>query len=347
MLRQYERVVRNILACFVMFGASYLGLVPCVHAHHGSSLSQIGNTSMRSRAATVGEAVPPPSLELSLTYDGMYFSRELYKSQRYDKGDFGTILVQRLLPTARLTLASSTQLSLTVPVGIVAISPHEGSSTTRAGFGDTRLDIGQDLSGLWSNAGPVSVAVHTGMLAPTGKYQPDSSLSVTDIVPGSSGALNLVTYNTRASLGADAWSWGVGADVLLRVHQRLKLDVRLDVMHPLTRTQDDILWGLDVNAFAAAYVEPVLSVLSLFAGVDDHWHQRDSIPVVDETTLITRHERVGGRHEISIVAGASVRVATALECNVRAHLPVFQHVGGVQLVETFAINTGCAVMLGL
>src|SRR5690606_2122273 len=83
------------------------------------------------------------------------------------------------------------------------------------------LFVGQDLLRLLSTAGagpktPIRLVLRAGVVAPTGVYEPDSQLSLTDVIGGADGSIGVNTYNTRTSLGGGAWA-GTGA---LTLHWR-------------------------------------------------------------------------------------------------------------------------------
>lgn len=315
-------------------------------AHHGTSVSQVGTQT--SRPGSSIELVPPPRVDLGLTYETLYFGRVREGSRDYGKGHPGSVFVNTLTPNARLVIASRTSFSLSIPVGLVTTWPADGEGFSGAGLGDTQLSIAQDFAPmLGSRDGAFELSVRVSASLPTGRYEPESNLSVVDLAPGDAGALNLVTYNTRATLGAGAFAISAGVDFAARLHARVRMRAGAGAIRPITRTRDDILWGTDVYGDASAHIGLLRDVIALEAGADYRFHDRDTVRALDESNGQYVDASVGGRHEVAVSAGLSVRVAKAASCSVRARVPVYQYAGGVQLVETVSANAGCAVSLGL
>lgn len=321
-------------------------LAASARAHHGTSVSQVG--AQTSRPGSSIELVPPPRVDLGLTYETLYFGRVREGSHAYEKGHPGSVHVHTLTPSARLVIASRTSFSLSLPVGLVTTRPAESEGSTGAGLGDTQLSIAQDFAPLLgARDGAFALSVRVSATLPTGRYEPESNLSVVDIAPGDAGALNLVTYNTRASLGAGAFALSAGVDASVRIHERVSMRIGGGVTRPLTRTRDDILWGTDVYGETGAQVAVVRDVAAADVAADYRFHDRDTVRAIDESNGQLVDARVGGRHEVAVSAGVSVRVARAVACSARVRVPVYQHAGGVQLVETVSANAGCAVSFGL
>ncbi len=328
------------------FGLAMLSFAASARAHHGTSVSQVG--AQASRPGSSIELVPPPRVDLGLTYETLYFGRVREGSRDYEKGHPGSVHVNTLTPSARLVIASRTSFSLSIPVGLVTTKPAEGVGNTGAGLGDTQLSIAQDLAPLLgSRDRAFELSVRVSATLPTGRYEPESNLSVVDIAPGDAGALNLMTYNTRASLGASTFALSAGVDVAAQLQTRVRVRAGAGVSRPITRTRDDILWGTDVYGEAGVQVGLVRDVVGVEAGADYRLHDRDTVRAIDESRGEYVDARVGGRHEVAVSAGLSLRVAPTVACSVRARVPVYQYAGGVQLVETVSANAGCAVSLGL
>jgi hypothetical protein len=320
-----------------------LAVVSCLagaaRAHHGTSGGRV--VPRAPTAARVHGQVPPPRLDLALAYDLTVFDRVLDGQTAYDRRAYGAVTLHLATLSVAATLPHGTRASLSVPVGLLTISPPDGPAEHTAGLADLRVDLGQDV---WALLGPPSrfrLVVTAGAVAPTGRADAGAGLSVTDVTPGSDGALNVSTSNTHASLGAGTWSLtgGVEAGYAARV-----LDVRLAAsgVVPVAETDDGTRWGADLGVEAGARVPFLADRLAARLGADYHRHLDDSVISAEGGRV-----NIGGRDEVGVFAGLDIRLRPGVDCGVGAHVPVWQSVDGVQLVETAGARLACTVALPL
>lgn len=330
-------------------GALVLGAPPAARAHHGTSTTRVGGLGGFQRIATRRDALPPPRADGALVHDFSFFDRVLEGAEGYDQADLGAVVVTTLSPTFRLLLDTGTSVGLRVPIGISVASPAEGDAQTLAGLGDLQLSAAQELTALWDRERdlPLAVSVRVGMVAPTGRYEPDVGFSVTDVSGSSEGTIDLITYNTRATLGAGVWSLVGALELDWDVVDRLSLTATGQLVQPFTRTSDDIFWGLDAEVALYTSFAVLPGRFRVGLGADYRYHGLDEIPVEDEVTGALVRDAVGGRDEVGLGLGVEARFTNRLGCSVRGHVPVWQRVGGVQLVETFSVTTGCAYAVEL
>ncbi|MCA9529997.1 MAG: hypothetical protein KC543_07665 [Myxococcales bacterium] len=337
-------------------------------AHHGSSVARVGGGA--SMAWTPASAsVPPPRLDLGVSYSVNYFGRTLEGHSSVGGDGLGKVLVHLVTPSARLALRHGTTVGVALPVGTVRTYPPGGATSTSGGLGDLSAFVSQDLGRLWGGGGAhgharhphahgtshhahhheraFGLALRAGLTAPTGRYRPAGDLSVTDVHPGPGGSLMPHTFNSQTSLGAGVWAIAYGADAWWRAHPRVRLSAGLDASSPVSTTSDDIRWGTDLTGSVGATLELVHDAVWATVSADARWHARDRIPVVSPVTDETTHERAGSRVELGAAAGLSTLFARRLSCSLSVHVPYWQRAGGIQLVETVSGNARCTVGIGL
>ena len=319
------------------------------NAHHGgSATSRLGFRDSMGSHLMLGSGIRPPRIDMSLAYDMSLFGRVLEAGSSYDRASFGRVLVHTLITTAAMRLASGTGITAQLPVGIVAVDAAGGESTTEPGLGDLQLLVSQDILTSWRKTRdlPVSVVVRSGLIFPTGRYAPDDTLSVTDVRDGTNGGVDITVFNSRASLGAGALSFAAAVAAGWLVHRRFWLQGMVTAQHPLTSTSDDIRWGTDVVASVQGRFDMWVNRLGFTIGADFSWHDHDRLPVVDEETGGVSSVDAGGRREMAVTGGVRVHLHRQVACFLNARVPVWQHVGGVQLVETVSGSVGCALSIG-
>ncbi len=289
-----------------------------------------------------------PRLSVSLVYGTRYFGRVLEGTQLYEKSELGSVFLNTLSLQAAIELKTRTLLGVGVPVGIVAVYAAGGGKHVTGGLGDIEIHLSQELVSLFiEDPERFSIMLRGGLVTPSGRYEPEARLSVTDLSGAPDGSLGVVTYNAQASLGADSWSPFAGLGVRWQAAKRVGLFVDGTVLIPASRTRDNLQWGIDASTRAGVSVEILAERVSLIANADYRHHFEDEVPVVDEASGVTMSERVGGRDEVAVSLGVGVAISKILSCSLDVRVPVWQRVGGVQLVETISGTAACAIVWGL
>lgn len=185
-------------------------LLPAAHGfgHHGVATARVGTGEGWSSTASVEGTSALPRLSAGLTYHTAYFSR-VQRGDTRSEIDLGAVLINTATLGLQLELRSRTALNLRLPAGVVSVrTGDDGPHTHTGGFGDMTLAVQQQLLPLPRRAGEVvrggaRVTLRGGLMLPTGRYEPESQLSVTEVEADERGGIGVVTYNTQASLGAD------------------------------------------------------------------------------------------------------------------------------------------------
>ncbi|MEZ4287991.1 MAG: hypothetical protein R3A47_07580 [Polyangiales bacterium] len=235
---------------------------------------------------------------------------------------------------------------MSLPVGFVVTESSTGDDKTSFGLGDLQLWTSQEVvpkNTLLRRR--VSLRPQIGFVFPTGHYQKQSAFSTTEVEPGASGQLDLVTYNMRATLGAGTFSLGLGARFEARFANRGVVAASQTTLVPLTETPDDLRWGADATSGVEIGASLANGRWLLSGGVDHRVHQKDRVAVTDSAAIVTKR-RAGGLQEIGVSAGLSFRIRK-VACALEGRVPVWQKAGGPQLVETVSVNTGCTVAIDL
>lgn len=308
-------------------------------AHHGQATNRLGPDPGGGRL--VWSDAPPPRVLVTAGYDHTHFSRARQGAGAYARADLGRVSVDTLTLAANVELASRTRFVLQLPVGLTTVRPARAAAQTAAGLGDLTLGVAQP----WSLGGPWRLQAEAGLVLPTGRYANDAALSLTDVSGVSDGGVDLVTYDTRASLGAGTWSPYADLTAGARVG-RWAGAVGVTVQAPLTRTSDDIRWGYDVETRVSGQVGVWRAGrfgVTVGAGVDYRRHGRDDVPNLETGET----EATGGRHDVGARLRVQVDLPGQVWCAAQARLPVWQYAGGVQLMETVSAGATCAVSVGL
>ena len=327
----------RLIFSVVLAGLSVASWPQSARAHHPRPTARPSLPT-----AALGFGVPTAggsTLELRIGAEVSYFDR-LRQDDLTADGD-AALLVGTLVPAVRWALSTGTEVRGRLPVGFVRRSASGGPSDTAFGLGDVSLTVAQELLGFGARD-RVSLRITVGLVLPTGLYRSDASVSFVDILTGPEGALDVVTYNTQATLGAGTWSATLGLELAWRLSSRLWLGARGRWSEPLTSTSDGILWGRDIESMLGLTVVPWLDALTVAVGVDYRRHALDAVP--DDTG---RRLDIGGRDELGVVAMFEAGLSDDLRCSGGAHIPAWQRVGGVQLVETVSVRVSCGYRFGL
>lgn len=111
---------------------------------------------------------------------------------------------------------------------------------------------------------------------------------------------------------------------------------------PLASTSDGVRWGAETEARAGAAFVVVPELLGCSLDAAWRWSAPDVAVQVDDG-----EQADGGSDVLALRPGVQVRIAPGLEAWTAASIPVYERVGGVQLVETFSVSFGLVLGLGL
>lgn len=328
-------------------------------AHHETTTTRLGSLYGTMGVPYQNEQ-PLPRLNLGAQYDMLVFGRTLNDTSQVEGTQTGEVLMHTVTTDLSVELRSRSRFGLRLPVGVVRTRRlHDAVRST--GLGDLQFFLAQrwPLRAAWSapqaNTRPQpqdteparwSMGLRTGVVVPTGVYDPRSTVRLTDLQGRSDGSLALSTGNAQASLGAGTYAMQGGLFVSLRARPWLALTLDGGVNQPLRDTEDRIRWGSDVLTTMAVDAIFAKRRLVLRVAADHLFHSRDLVPADNGTTSgdPAERSRVGGRHELGLAAGISA-CFRAFSLGIQGHIPVWQKARGLQLVETFSLQAICAYSL--
>jgi hypothetical protein len=314
-------------------------------AHHDTAVGRVGGAGPDGLVMD-GRDGEAPRLELGMDLDVRRFARTLKGSDRFAGPELVAVdVVQGVLRPA-VRLRSPTRLGIDLPVGVVRTTGDDRAPDLAPGMGDVRLWAAHRLVRRPVGDGGLSVWVQAGLWAPTGRYVREAAVSLVDVQPGEGGALDIVPYDTRASLGAGAWVPTLAADTRLQ-RGRLTLQAGLGAQLPVTDTPDDIRWGADLQATLQASVGLAGERLRVGARLAGLHHTADRLEHRDPDTGTVRPMAVGRRSALQVGLTAVGRLSEAVSCGVEGEVPVVQHVQGTQLVASLGATARCRVAWGL
>lgn len=316
-----------------------------VAAHHSTATTRV-NGAIDIRQTPSAKDAAPERLDAALRYDFLLFDRVLAGTAPYTDAAMGSAALSMVTLSAGVEFPSRTRATLRVPFGVSTLQESDGSSQSTSGAGDMQVLLGQELVSLFATEElPFTILLQGGVLAPTGKYDPEAALSVTDVGGYKAGELQLATYNTRTSLGLGAWAALAALQLDWDVVKEFSAQFSTALLAPVTNTVDDIRWGADVEVGIATRTWLYQEVVSLLVGVDYRFHGQDEVPAVE--LFGAERVEVGGRNELALRAGVGANFSEDVSCALGGRLPFWQQASGVQLVETAAITLGCGYALGL
>ena len=305
------------------------------HTHHTSQVTRIG-APPATTSSSIHERKEPPRLSLGLALSFSYFGRARFGSEPYVKNALGKAWVETNTLDLTVALPKRFLVGVFVPAGVIQVrSPNRGNRTT-TGLGDITLALEKQFQSP-SSAPWLRVSFRSGLSLPTGEYRSESAFLFSEIAGGPNGEVGLRTYDSRAGLGADTFSLSGSVDVSARVHPNVVIRNTTAIRVPLGQTRDEIRWGSDISS-AISLGGSLTETVALVGGAGFRMHLPDETRMVEGPGT---HVRTGGRQDVAIELGLSVSITRALSCAAQARYPVWRHVSGVQLVDSFGLETNC------
>lgn len=316
---------------------AFVALLPMkALAHHDSTVGRIDSPRLLSVESS---ELPTPRLDAAAGYTFSRFGRLLDGRETLDAD--GAISVHLVHVMNRVVLNDAWAMGALVPFGASTASTQDGEDLNSTGLGDMTLFVERRV---WDDE-RFRLTVDGGLLLPTGRYDPDNALSISDLQTTDEGGLDLATFDTRSSLGADVWAARGGFD-LRWVSTLIRPGIRVALNQPLSETSDGIRWGADVWTRLDAAASVFGDSLSINLGFDYRKHFGDRLDFAQGDEVPERRT-VGGRDDVGAVVDLQVPLGEALSCGASARLPVWQRAGAIQWVETVSTSFQCAYGLAL
>jgi hypothetical protein len=155
----------------------------------------------------------------------------------------------------------------------------------------------------------------------------------------------------RASLGAGAFWLQGGLTADLSLGDTLGVQLSGRARAPLDRAQDGTLWGAQTEAELIARGGFFEQRLQVWAGAGLRHRAGDERKDSAETSEITGESDEdrgpdGGLDATRLLGGVAWRFGASVVAMAAVDVPVWQHVAGVQLAESFSTRLGVQVWLG-
>ena len=183
-----------VLLCVAgWFGASD------ARGHHGSGSSFAGSTPPQFARARL--ETPLPRWTTALGWELYHYSRLREGSHAHPGPAVGSLVVQSLILDTRVELAFDVAFGVRQPVASITARPTSGPATTLRGLADTSVYAAHalQLAGTPGVPGALSLELSSGLTLPTGRYETQALLSLSEVEPGPDGGLELLTHDTRSS----------------------------------------------------------------------------------------------------------------------------------------------------
>ncbi len=232
---------------------------------------------------------------------------------------FGTLGVRHFL-------GEGWAVDLQLPVGMVRFSPGQGRAPDRlSGLGDLQAGLRYDLSALWGAGGySPSVTLRLGLGLPSGHRLQ------TEMQAGVSPNLLATGY---ATFSAQAQVWATQF-----ISTNVAWQAWLTASGPVGRAADGIRPGVQLGYGLGGLwrAHERLALSARLAG--QHISQADS---QTQGTLLNSGVDVWAA-EVDLTWFLSPRVAV----NLGGRVPVYTHVNGKQIIETFSLGLGATLTFG-
>ena len=325
----------NMVFPSLAFTLFLTGLPSYSYAHHPPSTSRPTN---KVSTTSVGE-----STHVHLSYQLALYASTKKNADTTDNLSLGKIIHHGFSLDGSLVLSSKTFFNAQIPYSYIRILPPEnslGESTVEvSGIGDASFNLGQRLNLAIDKERALFFIPSLGIRLANGSYQSQPVLSKTDVSAGEGGQLDIETFYTNASLGSGAIEILGRIEVGMELTSDLKTSLSQSWVLPVTKTEDGILWGIDISSSLRGDWFLVKKVFAIGLSFEHLWHLADTIDTPQDPKKESYSS--GSRHQLSLATDASIFVTPSINCSLGASLPLYQNVDGLQLVETINAKAGC------
>lgn len=251
----------------------------------------------------------------------------------------GSLDTQLIKLSQRYRLSTRQNIMVTVPLGRFNRLDRSGVETILMGVGDLSLSYQFSLieSGIDLPSSTFTLSLALGLIAPTGRYSPDETLSDSEIIPQAGGVINRNTFNAQTSLGADVWSSSLGLYGRWSVLPQLIITQAVGFSSPLHKTRDLIRWGSDFSArLGLTWWLWSRGAIELGGSWSRHLSDQIYAPESSQGSLF-----VGGRQQINAELSTSMMIYRRVRCRLGGMLTPWAEVKSPQLVQSSQVRVGC------
>lgn len=271
------------------------------------------------------QALPSNLTRISVSVLGGFFWDTYTQSERTPDPAEPSILATIGTLEARHYFGEGWAADVTLPIGTVRYDPGlERPAGRLSGLGDLMLGARYDLAALWGAGGyNPSVTLRAAVGLPSGKQE---RITAPNVPP------NLL------AIGSATWSVSGGITLSQFLARWVAIHGWLDALTPLGRTEEGIRFGTRIGYGAGAAFIPVERLALFLDLAGEHRLRADE---QEEGTIIN-----SGGHLLAAQLSVSLAVTDRFSLGAGGRLPVYRHVGGSQLTETFSVFGTVAVSFG-
>lgn len=280
-----------------------------------------------------GRGAPPAGLtQLSAAFQYGHFATEYRGDEAHDPAAGQRLQAFFTTLALRHHFGDGWAADVVLPVGFVRHDPGDDLPVGRvSGLGDLELGARYDLGALWDAGGyRPNLTLRLGLGLPTGGQ------GTTGSPVGSSPEVEVPP--TLLSIGNAAFAWSAQLELTQFVHPRVALAVPVSARQPITATEKGTTFGTTVDYGLSVIVLPS-TWLTLIGTESGTFRER------------TREQGKGevvqsGGHWLAAEVLAGFRATDRLSFAVRGRVPMYTHVNGTQLSETFSASALMSVTFG-
>lgn len=209
-----------------------------------------------------------------------------------------------------------------LPIGSVRVEPPDGDPARFTGFGDLDLQLRYDLAALW---GPK-------------RYRPSLVASAGLALPSGTQRTVFATGLAPYLLAIGRGTWGLSGRLALTqpVHPRVALEAAVGVSSPVSASAQGLRMGADLGGSVGAFTRPASAIM---VGARLDLLHRGRAWKSGEGTVLN-----SGGSWLAAELIAALRASDRVSLFVGARTPIFAHVEGYQVSESFSIYGGLALV---
>lgn len=209
-----------------------------------------------------------------------------------------------------------------LPIGSVRVEPPDGAPARFTGFGDLDLQLRYDLAALW---GPK-------------RYRPSLVASAGLALPSGTQRTVFATGLAPYLLAIGRGTWGLSGRLALTqpIHPRVALEAAVGVSSPVSASAQGLRMGADLGGSLGAFTRPA-SAWMIGARLD-LLHRGRAWKSGEGTVLNS------GGSWLAAELITAFRASERTSLFVGARTPIFAHVEGYQVSESFSVYGGVALV---
>lgn len=288
----------------------------------------VGGSALDLQLGTRG-ALPSDVTQLALTLTYARFADELAGSEPVE-GDSPLLEATLTQLTLRHHFGHGWSADFSLPAGSISIEPASGEPTRRlSGFGDVEIGGAYDFAALWGTGGyRPSLTLRLGLGLPTGRH---------DTLGEEGGAPDSVPPNVL-SIGYGAYGGAAELRLTQFANPWLGVSPSVSLRRPLGANESGVTMGTSTAIGFDALVLPARDLLVIAgSSLQTRTHSREQ----EEGTILNS----GGRAVFASLS-ATLRASGALSLGLGGRMPLYTHVNGRQVVESYSVLATLSVTFG-